>query len=1226
MDPTLEDHKRKMITEAGRQLKEAKMAVFDEGSGNFYVSELGRVASHYYIRHQSMVIFNTMLKPHLTESDLLTMVSQSSEFESVQIRDEELSELDDLLRNGCQNDVKGGIENKPGKVNVLMQNDVNGGIENKPGKVNVLMQNDVNGGIESKPGKANVLMQMESFSLIADMMYASSNAPRIMRAIFEICLRLKWSSAAIICLNMCKCFERRLWQNQHPLRQFEGVLSYELLNKLEERDWSLDALWDMSASEIGAAEDMSASEIGAAVRYSLAGGQIRSCVEAFPFLELDALLQPITRTVLRVQLLIRPSFKWMDKVHGGSLRWLILVEDSETEKIYHSELWILTKKMMFEEEHKVAFTIPIFEPLPSMYIIRAISEDWIGAEAVHTISFNSLILPERMPPNTELLDLDPLPLSVLRNPQYEDMYRGRFTHFNPIQTQAFHTLYHTDENVLLGAPTGSGKTISSELTMLRLFNAHPGSKVIDIVPMKALVIYIAPMKALVIYIAPMKALVRERIEDWTKGLCKRLNKKMCELTADIIICTPEKWDGISRNWQTRSYVKKVGLLVIDEIHLLGADRGPILEVIVARMRYIAEQTNRSVRFVGLSTAIANAQDLADWLGIGSAGLFNFKPSVRPVPLEAHIQGYPGKFYCPRMMTMNKPSYAAIQMHSPRKPVLIFVSSRRQTRLTAQDLITYAVADERPHQFVHMDGDELQQVAMTVKDAELRNVLQFGIGLHHAGLNDRDRSTVERLFVQCKIQVLVATSTLAWGVNTPAHLVIVKGTEFFDAPTRRYVDFPITDVLQMMGRAGRPQYDHHGVAVIMVHEPKKQFYKRFLYEPLPVESSLHTQLWDHFNAEIVSGTIRCKQDAMDYLTWTYFYRRLVQNPSYYDLVEDTLADLEEAGCVVLGMGEDGGAGEADAVDATPTGRICSFYYLKYTTMTHFTQNLGPDLELSDLLSVLCMASEYDELPVRHNEDKINTAMASTVRLPVDAHFSRQLLPIRDYIGDTKTVLDNSGSDELAAELAKLNIDCLPQLMEGLGLIPSQTTNSASLAKRRTAVMDVMYSVLGDKEAREAIQVAERLPAVSISWKAVPDEPEGGGLSKEEASAYGWRVEINVQRQAGSKAAGHRAALAAEAADQGGGSFAGGPVSSKGRPRVYAPLFPKVKEEGWYMVLGDPHTHDLLALKRISIENQTTIKMDAPRFNGAGKKLAEVTLYLMSDSYLGMDQQYTIQLSQ
>ena len=85
------------------------------------------------------------------------------------------------------------------------------------------------------------------------------------------------------------------------------------------------------------------------------------------------------------------------------------------------------------------------------------------------------------------------------------------------------------------------------------------------------------------------------------------------------------------------------------------------------------------------------------------------------------------------------------------------------------------------------------------------------------------------------QILIATSTLAWGVNFPAHLVVVKGTEYYDGKTRRYVDFPITDVLQMMGRAGRPQYDENGVAVILVHDIKKHFYKKFLYEPFPVES-------------------------------------------------------------------------------------------------------------------------------------------------------------------------------------------------------------------------------------------------------------------------------------------------------------------------------------------------------------------------------------------------------
>jgi len=168
---------------------------------------------------------------------------------------------------------------------------------------------------------------------------------------------------------------------------------------------------------------------------------------------------------------------------------------------------------------------------------RALSDEWLGAEALLAVSFQGLILPERYPPHTQLLDLDPLPLSALGCPAYEALYR--FSHFNPIQTQArprvrparaaaaaarcdcrparlargrapvhqaarahpnpkpnpfptgdgrgraqaFHTLYHTDENVLMGAPTGSGKTISAELAMLRVFRAHPGMKVIYIAPL-----------------------------------------------------------------------------------------------------------------------------------------------------------------------------------------------------------------------------------------------------------------------------------------------------------------------------------------------------------------------------------------------------------------------------------------------------------------------------------------------------------------------------------------------------------------------------------------------------------------------------------------------------------------------------------------------------------------------------------------------------------------------
>ena len=397
----------------------------------------------------------------------------------------------------------------------------------------------------------------------------------------------------------------------------------------------------------------------------------------------------------------------------------------------------------------------------------------------------------------------------------------------------------------------------------------------------------------------MKALAKERIIDWKRKFQESdLGKTVVELTGDftpdlkalqkasIVITTPEKWDGISRNWQHREYVRQVALVIIDEIHLLGQERGPVIEVIVSRFRYITARTGMKVRIVGLSTALANAKDVGDWLGINKFGLYNFKPSVRPVPVEVYIEGFPEKNYCPRMATMNKPTYKAIMTHARDHPTLVFVSSRRQTRLTALDLIALISGEQLTGDYhgrrTNMTNVELESIQQEIDDENLRNTVQFGIGMHHAGLTENDRKIVEHLFINKKILILVTTATLAWGVNFPARLVVIKGTEYYDAKIKKYVNIPVSDILQMMGRAGRPQFDNKGIACIFVAEEKKNFYKKFLYEPFPVESSLHDQLVEHLNAEIAAGTLSSMDNCIDYMTWTYFFRRLVKNPSFYNM--------------------------------------------------------------------------------------------------------------------------------------------------------------------------------------------------------------------------------------------------------------------------------------------------------------------------------------------------------
>ena len=110
-----------------------------------------------------------------------------------------------------------------------------------------------------------------------------------------------------------------------------------------------------------------------------------------------------------------------------------------------------------------------------------------------------------------------------------------------------------------------------------------------------------------------------------------------------------------------------------------------------------------------------------------------------------------------MATMNKPAYTAIRQYSPHKPVLVFVSSRRQTRLTAFGLINYAAFDD-PVQWLHMSSSEMQAIVEQVKDENLKQTLPFGVGIHHAGLCANDRMIVEKLFSQeLAINILLSFS-------------------------------------------------------------------------------------------------------------------------------------------------------------------------------------------------------------------------------------------------------------------------------------------------------------------------------------------------------------------------------------------------------------------------------------------------------------------------------------
>lgn len=282
-------------------------------------------------------------------------------------------------------------------------------------------------------------------------------------------------------------------------------------------------------------------------------------------------------------------------------------------------------------------------------------------------------------------------------------------------------------------------------------------------------------------------------------------------------------------------------------------------------------------------------------------------------------------------------------------------------------------------------------------------------------------------------------------------MIIKGTEYFDGKTNRYVDFPITDVLQMIGRAGRPQFDTSAVAVLFVQDIKKEYYQKFLYEPFPVESHLLDVFPDHLNAEIGSNTVKTKSEALEFLSSTYLYHRIFKNPSYYDVSLEGVEDNEMAinqqvmlhlsafidkcvntladdYCVRLVPADPDDPSSSTTLVATPLGRISSFYYLSHDTIRLFQDELGAYdgvprfLPTEDVLDLLTRANEYATLPVRHNEEMLNDELAkkcpiSMARKSMDsahtkasiliqAHCSRLKLPVVDYYTDLKSVLDQA----------------------------------------------------------------------------------------------------------------------------------------------------------------------------------------------------------------------------
>ncbi|UDD55822.1 hypothetical protein AFCA_003409 [Aspergillus flavus] len=247
----------------------------------------------------------------------------------------------------------------------------------------------------------------------------------------------------------------------------------------------------------------------------------------------------------------------------------------------------------------------------------------------------------------------------------------------------------------------------------------------------------------------------------------------------------------------------------------------------------------------------------------------------------------------------------------------------------------------------------------------------GVAFHHAGLNPGDRQTIENGFLQGQINIICCTSTLAVGVNLPCHLVIIKNTVgWLDGGCKEYSDL---EIMQMLGRAGRPQFDKDAVAVILTRKERVDYYERLVSGSESLESCLHLNLIDHLNAEIGLGNVTSVESAIRWLAGTFLFVRLRRNPTHYQLREgakrededEMLRQICEKDIRLL---QESNLVTTESLRSTQFGDAMARYYVRFETMKTFL-TLKRHATMSQILSVISQAEEFRDVRLKAGEKSL-----------------------------------------------------------------------------------------------------------------------------------------------------------------------------------------------------------------------------------------------------------------
>ncbi len=419
-------------------------------------------------------------------------------------------------------------------------------------------------------------------------------------------------------------------------------------------------------------------------------------------------------------------------------------------------------------------------------------------------------------------------------------------------------------NVVLAMPTASGKSLVAYLGILK--SVLKGGKAL--------------------YIVPLRALASEKYEDLKafEGLGIKVALSIGDFDSDdptlekfdVIIATSEKADSLLRH--RTHWLERLSVVVADEIHLMNdPGRGPTLEVTLSKLK----QINPRAQIIALSATIKNSQEIADWLKAD-----HIPSDWRPVPLKEGV-------YFDKNILFSDNSRRKIEPRGEKMDslvvdslkeggqVIVFVNTRRSAESMASRLKRYTqnalTAQEMKESEALARKVVRRQDEPTSIGYRLSQCVESGSAFHHAGLTNEQRKTIEVSFKKGILKVVAATPTLAAGINLPARRVIIRDLRRFDENFGN-VPIPVLEIKQMSGRAGRPQFDKEGEAVLIAKKENDiQFVmENYLHgEPERIESKLGSEpaLRMHILASIATAHVRSEDELMAFIDSTFFAHQL-----------------------------------------------------------------------------------------------------------------------------------------------------------------------------------------------------------------------------------------------------------------------------------------------------------------------------------------------------------------